>query len=84
MERTLSKVHQNQFRRLFFTQSAVGGFIIRDWTGKLIKAEAAHYGESSILVVDARALRDGVEEPANARFTRLFIERDNATVVRTP
>ena len=40
--------------------AATGGFIIRDWTGKLVKAEAGYYGETSILVAEARALRDGL------------------------
>ena len=62
--------------------SAAGGFIIRDWSGHLIKAGAAHYGESSILIAEARALRDGVKVVAELRVKHLFIEGDNATVIR--
>jgi len=63
--------------------STAGGFIIRDWTGKVIKAGAAHYREPSILVAEARTLRDEVKAVANARFKRVLIEGDHATVNRT-
>jgi len=62
--------------------SAAGGFIIRDWSGHLIKAGAAHYGESSILIAEARALRDGVKVAAELGVKHLFIEGDNATIIR--
>ena len=44
--------------------AVAGAFILHDWTGKLLKAGAAHYGLTSSLtsslVVEARALKDGV------------------------
>ena len=40
--------------------SIVGGFVIWDWIGRLIKVEASHYGYYSILVAEARAMRAGV------------------------
>jgi len=63
--------------------SAAGGFIIRDWSGQLIRAGAAHYGESGILVTEARALRDGVIAASHLGIKHLLIEGDNATVIRT-
>ena len=63
--------------------SAAGRFIIRDWSGQLLKAGAAHYGNSGILVTEARALRDGVKAAAHLGIKHLQIEGDNATVIRT-
>ena len=53
---------------------------MRDWTGQLIKAGAAHYGKSSILIAEARALRDGVKAIANLGIKHLLIEGDNGRV----
>ena len=61
--------------------SAARGFIIRDWLGHFIKAGATHYGES-ILIAEARALRDGFKVAAKLGVRHLFIEGDNATVIR--
>ena len=47
--------HTNQHK------SVAGCFIIRDWTEKLIKTGAAQRGDSTILVAEARALRDGIQ-----------------------
>ena len=38
--------------------SAIGGFIILDWTGKLIKAGVSYYDNTSIFVAEAKALQD--------------------------
>jgi len=62
--------------------SAIGGFIIRDWISQLIKVGAAHYGESSILIAEARALRDGIKAATKVGIKHLLIEGDNATVIR--
>ena len=41
--------------------SSAPGFILRDWTGKLvIKLGATNYGHTSSLVAKARALKDGL------------------------
>jgi len=63
--------------------SAADGFIIRDWHGQLLKAGAAHYGNSGILVTEARALKDGVKATAHLGIKHLQIEGDNATAIRT-
>jgi len=61
--------------------SAAGGFIIRDWTGKLVKACATYYGNTSILVAEARALRDGLRLAIQAGFNNIVIEGDNKIVI---
>ena len=63
-------------------KSAAGGFILRDWTGKTIKAGTIHYGETSILVTEARALKNGVIEAIQAGYLNEIIEGDNNTVIR--
>jgi len=40
--------------------STVGGFILRDWTGKVIRLGATNYGHASSLVAEAQALKDGL------------------------
>ena len=62
--------------------SAAGGFIIRDWTSKLVKAGAHFYGNTSILVAEARALRDGLRLAIQAGFKQIAIERDNKIVIQ--
>ena len=63
-------------------ESASGGFILRDWTGRLIKAGAANYGNTSILVAEARVLRDGVRLAIQEGFKNIIIEGDNLTVIK--
>jgi len=48
----------------------------------VLKAGAASYGHTSILVVEARVLRDGVTAAIQAGFNRLCIERDNLVVIQ--
>ena len=60
----------------------VGGFIIRDWTRKLLKASASYYGETSILVAEARALQNGVCAMIQAGSKNIIIEGDNLTVIQ--
>ena len=40
---------------------AAKGFILQDWTDKVIKAGTTNYGNTSIFITEARALRDGVQ-----------------------
>ena len=60
----------------------MGGFIIRDWAGNLLKAGAAPYGDSSILVAEARAMHDRLHEAVKAGFKHLVIEGDNTMVIQ--
>ena len=62
--------------------TTAGGYILRDWTDKVLKIGAANYGHSSVLVAEARALRDGIRTARQAGFTRLCIEGDNRTVIQ--
>ena len=54
--------------------AAAGDFIIRGWTGKLIKAGATNYGSASILMAEARALRDEVRTAIQAGYNKMEIE----------
>ena len=65
-----------------FHNSAAGRFIIRDWAGRLIKAGAAPYGDTSILVAEARALQDGLQEVIKKGFQSLEIEGDNIMLIQ--
>jgi len=37
-------------------QSTTGGFLLSDWTGRLIQLGACNYGTTSIIVAEARAM----------------------------
>ena len=67
---------------MLLNYSAAGGYIIRDWTGKLLKVGANPCGHTSILVAKVRALRDGIEAALQARFTKLCTEGDNLIVMQ--
>ena len=62
--------------------SATGGFIIRDWTGKLVKVRANYYGDTSILVAEARTLHDGLRLAIQAWLRKIVIEGDNKIMVQ--
>ena len=40
--------------------SVVGGSLIHEWTGKLIRVGATYYGQTSLIVAEGSTLRDGV------------------------
>jgi len=61
--------------------SAIGGFILCDWTGKVLRLGAAFYGTTSILVAEARALREGVAATCQVGFHHLIIEGNNKIVI---
>jgi len=48
--------------------SAAGGFIIQDWRGKVLMIGASNYGDTSIIVAEGRALRDGVQAAFGAGY----------------
>jgi len=62
--------------------SSVGGFIVRDWTGKVIKVEAANYGHSSTLVAEARALTNGVQLAIQTGYNQITIEGNNLVAIQ--
>ena len=59
-----------------------GGYVLRDWTGKVLKVGAANYGHTSILVAEARALKDGVSAAIQTGYRNLLIEGDNTIVIQ--
>jgi len=69
------------FEGSLINSSAAGRFIIRDWTRKLIKTGGTSYGQVSILVAEARALRDAVKIAAQADYNKIDIEGDNLIVI---
>jgi len=60
---------------------AAGGFIIWDWRGKVLRIGASNYGNTSILVAEGRALRDGVQPAIAVGHGRLHIEGDILVVI---
>ena len=70
------------FDECLIKSSTVGGFIIRDCTGKLVKAGAGYYDDASILVAKARALRDRLRLTIQAGFRKIVIEGDNKIVIQ--
>ena len=61
--------------------SSTGGFIIRDWRGKVLNIGTLNYGDSVIIVAEGRALRDGVQAAIASGYRRLHIEGDNMAVI---
>jgi len=59
-----------------------GGFIVRDWTGRLLKAGAAYYNNTSIPMAEPRALCGGLNSAIEARFDHLIVEGDNKIVIQ--
>ena len=53
-----------------------GGYVLRDWTGKVLKVRAANCGHTSILVAVARALKDGVSAAIQLGYRSLLLEGD--------
>ena len=60
---------------------AVSGYMIQDWTSTVLKVGSAYYGQTLIIVAEARELRDGVYEAIKAGFNKLTIEGDNLIVI---
>ena len=61
--------------------SAAGGFIIRDWRGEILIMGASNYGDTSVILAECRALRDGLVAALNYEFSNLVVEGDNSMVV---
>ena len=57
-------------------------FLLRHWMGRVLKAAAANYGHTSSLVVEARALKDGVLLAIRAGYTEIAIAGDNLIVIQ--
>ena len=63
--------------------SAAGGYIIRDWHGQIIRVGITYYGKASIIMGEARALRDHVKEALASGYTKITIEGDNLVIINT-
>jgi len=61
--------------------STSGGFILRDWIGRLLKWGYSNYGITSITVANARAIRDGVFMTIQAGFCNIWVEDNNKIVI---
>ena len=61
--------------------SAAGGYIICDWKGEILEAGASNYGNTSVIMAESRALRDGLQAALKSRFHKLVIEGDNSIVI---
>ena len=55
------------------SQGAVGGFIIRYWSGWFIQIAAFNLGAASILVAKAMAMRNGIKAAIQVRFKSIHI-----------
>ena len=65
------------------SQHAAGGYVIRDWTGRIIQAGACNLGTTSILVAEATAMRNGLRAAITAGFTNIHIEGDNKILIQS-
>ena len=68
------------FNGSLINSSALGGFIIWDWTNKLVKDGATYYDDTFVIVAEARALRDEPQLVIWAGFNNIIIEGDNKIV----
>jgi len=64
------------------SQRATGGFIIRNWEGRFIQALAFNLGTTSILLVEAKTMRNGIQVAVRAGFPTLFVEGDNKIIIQ--
>uniref|UniRef100_A0A7C9D1H1 RNase H type-1 domain-containing protein n=1 Tax=Opuntia streptacantha TaxID=393608 RepID=A0A7C9D1H1_OPUST len=62
--------------------STLGGFILREWMGQLLKLGACDYGTTFITVAEVRAMRDGILMAIQPGFQRIVVEGDNKTVIQ--
>jgi len=63
------------------SHQVVGGYVIRDWTGRFLQAGACNLGGASILVAEATAMRNGLRAAIKAGFTNIHIEGDNKILI---
>ena len=64
------------------SHSAAGGYVLRDWSGHLLQAEAFNLGAASILLAEATAMRNGIRAAVAAGFSNIHIEGDNKTLIQ--
>jgi len=62
-------------------KSAAGGCILRNWRGGILLVGAVNYGHTSVVMVESRALRDGLQAALERGYFRLDMEGDNSIVI---
>ena len=60
---------------------ASAGFVIRSWTGELLRAGSRFLEQAPILVAEATAVRDGLIAALEAGYRRVEVESDNQVVI---
>jgi len=68
------------FDVLLINFSATDVFILQDWVDRLLKAVATYYGVTTILVAEARLLRDEVYVAMQAGYHNLSVEGDKIVI----
>ena len=64
------------------SQGAAAGFIIHNCEGNFIQASVFNSGASSIPIVEATAMRNGIKAAVQVGFTNTHIEGDNKTLIQ--
>jgi len=62
-------------------KSIAGGYILRDWREVIIVMGASNYGNTSVVMVESRMLKDGLQAALKFEFSSLEIEDDNSVVI---
>jgi len=61
--------------------SAARGYIICDWRGTILRAGSHQYGCASVIMAEARALRDGLQAATVAGYKDIIVEGDNQMII---
>ena len=62
--------------------SAEGGYIIRDWKGNWLRVGSSYDDCTSIIIAEARVLRDRVKEACAVGYRKLIIEGDKLVIIK--
>jgi len=61
--------------------NAAGEFLVRNWKGELPQVGASNFGNTSIIVAEALALRLGHREVIKDGYKHIQIERDSKIII---
>jgi len=70
------------FDESMVNSSAIEGFIIRSWIGRLVKAGAAYYDTTSITMVEVKVLHSGLQLAIQKGFNDIVIKGDNKVLIQ--
>ena len=59
------------------SSSSAGGFVIRSWDGRFLRAVTTNLGAVLVLVVEATAMRNGVRVAVQLGYQSIILEGDN-------